>query len=152
MLVGSLKVNYGFFSMGGSDLCQEIVIRADAGFVYSETVIRLRFIFVYCMFLFFNQLLKCKCVLAITWNRSWKPSNIAMTQTSFTETSKCEWSYLSIFAIFVPTLLRGEELYTQLGFFFVPWIFASRYIHRRELRLVSLESSSSVEYGIKKIF
>ena len=36
--------------------------------------------------------------------------------------------------------------------FFVQSIFADRYIHRRELRLVSLESSSSVEYGIKKIF
>ena len=53
--------------------------------------------------------------------------------------------------LIVPTLLRGEELYTHMGFF-VPWIFAARYIHRRELRLVSLESSSSIEYGIKKIF
>ena len=53
--------------------------------------------------------------------------------------------------IFVPTLLRGEELYTQMVFF-VPWIFAARYIQRRELRLVSLEMSSSVEYGIIKIF
>ena len=68
----------------------------------------------------------------------------------------CPWTkrtFSNFFhAFFVPTLLRGEELYTQLGFFFVPWIFAARYIHRRELRLVSLESSSSVEYGIKKIF
>ena len=48
-------------------------------------------------------------------------------------------------------LLRGEELYTQLGFF-VQSILADRYIHRRELRLVSLESLSSVEYGVKKIF
>ena len=55
------------------------------------------------------------------------------------------------FPLIVPTLLRGEELYTQMGFF-VPWIFAARYIHRRELRLVSLESLSSVEYEIKKIF
>ena len=47
-------------------------------------------------------------------------------------------------------LLRGEELYTQMVF--LQTIFADRYIHRRELRLVSLESSSSVEYGIKKIF
>ena len=60
--------------------------------------------------------------------------------------------------IIVPTPLEGggggggeEELYTQIGFF-VQTIFADRYIHRRELRLVSLESSSSVEYGIKKIF
>ena len=48
-------------------------------------------------------------------------------------------------------LLRGEELYNQLGFF-VQSILADRYIHRRELRLLSLESLSSVEYGIKKIF
>ena len=51
---------------------------------------------------------------------------------------------------FVPTLLRGEELYAQTGFFFVQSILVGRYIHRRELRLVSLESLSSVEYGIKK--
>ena len=36
--------------------------------------------------------------------------------------------------------------------FFVQSILADRYIHRRELRLVSLESLSSVEYGIKKTF
>ena len=48
-------------------------------------------------------------------------------------------------------LLRGEELYTQMGFF-VQTILADRYIHRRELRLVSLGSLSSVEYKIKKIF
>ena len=35
--------------------------------------------------------------------------------------------------------------------FFVQSILADRYIHRRELRLVSLESLSCVEYGIKKI-
>ena len=45
----------------------------------------------------------------------------------------------------------GGTIYSN-GFFFVPWIFAARYIHRRELRLVSLESSSSVEYGIKFFF
>ena len=47
-------------------------------------------------------------------------------------------------------LLRGG-LYTQIGFF-VQTILADRNIHRRELRLVSLESLSSVEYRIKKIF
>ena len=46
----------------------------------------------------------------------------------------------------------GGRNYILKWVFFVPWIFAARYIHRRELRLVSLESSSSVEYGIKKIF
>ena len=46
----------------------------------------------------------------------------------------------------------GGRNYILKWFFFVPWNFADRYIHRRELRLVSLESSSSVEYGIKKIF
>ena len=49
----------------------------------------------------------------------------------------------------VPTPL--EELYTQMGFF-VQSILADRYIHRREFKLVSLESLSSVEHGIKKIF
>ena len=43
------------------------------------------------------------------------------------------------------------ELHTQVGFF-VQSILADRYIHRRGLRLVSLESLSSVEYGIKIIF
>ena len=47
----------------------------------------------------------------------------------------------------------GGTIYSNgFFFFFVQWIFADRYIHRRELRVVSLESSSSVEYGIKKIF
>ena len=45
----------------------------------------------------------------------------------------------------------GEELYTQMVFF-VQTVLADQCIHRRELRLVSLESSSSLEYGIKKIF
>ena len=45
-----------------------------------------------------------------------------------------------------PTLV-GEELYTQMGFF-VQTILADRYNHRRELRVVSLKSPSSVKYGI----
>ena len=36
--------------------------------------------------------------------------------------------------------------------FCVQSILADGYIHRRELTLVSLESLSSVEYGIKKFF
>ena len=35
--------------------------------------------------------------------------------------------------------------------FFVQLILAGRYIHRRELRLISFESYPCVEYGIKKI-
>ena len=45
----------------------------------------------------------------------------------------------------------GGTIYST-GFFFVQSILADRYIHRTELRLVSLESLSSVEYGIKKFF
>ena len=56
----------------------------------------------------------------------------------------------TLLLMFAP-LLRGEELYTQMVFF-VQTIFADQYIHRRELGLVSLERSSSVECGIKKIF
>ena len=61
-------------------------------------------------------------------------------------------AYIYFCLLFRP-LLRGggEELYTQMGFF-VQSILADRYSHRRELRLVSLESLSSVEYGSKKIF
>ena len=51
-----------------------------------------------------------------------------------------------------PTPLEGEGTIYSNGFFFVQSILADRYIHRRELRLVSLESLSNVEYGIKKIF
>ena len=54
--------------------------------------------------------------------------------------------------LIVPTPLEGGGTIYSTGFFFVQSIFADRYIHRRELRLVSLESSSSVEYGIKNIF
>ena len=48
-------------------------------------------------------------------------------------------------------IIWGEELYTQTGFF-VPWIFADRYTHRRSLWVVSLKRPSSVDYRIKKIF
>ena len=56
------------------------------------------------------------------------------------------------FHIFAPTPLEGGGTIYSNWFFFVQSIFADRYIHRRELILVSLESSSSVKYGIKKIF
>ena len=46
----------------------------------------------------------------------------------------------------------GGRNYILKQVFFVQSILADRYIHRRELRLASLESLSSVEYRIKKIF
>ena len=52
-------------------------------------------------------------------------------------------------SLFVLSLEGGD--YILKWVFFVQTIFADRYIHRRELRLVSLESSSSVKYEIKKI-
>ena len=52
--------------------------------------------------------------------------------------------------LFDTTPLEGGTIYSN-GFF-VQTIFADRYDHRRELRLVSLESWSRIEYGIKKIF
>ena len=55
--------------------------------------------------------------------------------------------------VLVPTPLEGEGGNYILNWVsFVQSILADRYIHRRELRLVSLESLSSVEYGIKKVF
>ena len=51
-----------------------------------------------------------------------------------------------------PSWGGGGGNYILKWVFFVQSILADRYIHRRELRLVSLESLSSVEYGIKKIF
>ena len=54
--------------------------------------------------------------------------------------------------LFVPTPLEGGRNFIVKWVFFVQSILADRYIHCREMRLVSLESLSSVEYGIKKIF
>ena len=48
-------------------------------------------------------------------------------------------------------LLRGGTIYSN-GFFSVQSILADRHTHRRELRLISLECLSSVEYGIKRFF
>ena len=56
-------------------------------------------------------------------------------------------------SLIVPTPLEGGgRNYILKWVFFVQSILADRYIHSRELRLVSLESLSSAEYGIKKIF
>ena len=57
--------------------------------------------------------------------------------------------YVNHSLLFVPTPLEGGGTIYSNGFFFVQSILADRYIHRREFRLVSLESLSSVEYGIK---
>ena len=54
--------------------------------------------------------------------------------------------------IFVPTTLEGGGTIYSNGFFFVQTILADRFNNRRELRLVSLESPSSIEYGNKKYF
>ena len=65
------------------------------------------------------------------------------------------WADLTSFiysTLIVPTPLEGGGTIYSNGFFFVQSILADRYIHRRELRLVSLESLSSVEYEIKNIF
>ena len=53
--------------------------------------------------------------------------------------------------LYMPPHLWGEELYAQMVFF-VQTILADRYIHRREMCVVSLKSSSSVNLEIKKIF
>ena len=55
--------------------------------------------------------------------------------------------------IIVPThFVEGsEQTAIYSSGFFVQSVLADRYIHRRELRLVSLEGLSSAEYGIKKI-
>ena len=57
----------------------------------------------------------------------------------------------NIFLLFRP-LLRGQEQYTQIRIFFFRQFWPIDYIHRRELRLVSLKSLSSVEYRIKIFF
>ena len=67
--------------------------------------------------------------------------------TSFID---AELSYCREVCIIVPTptLVVMEELYTQREYF-VQSILTDRYIHRKELRPVSLESPSCVEYGNK---
>ena len=59
--------------------------------------------------------------------------------------------WMEKFTIIVRPHLWGEELYTQMGFF-VQSILVHRYIHRKEMWVVSLKSSSSVELETKKIF
>ena len=60
--------------------------------------------------------------------------------------------YVRVFFIIVPTPLEGGgELYTQKCFFCSDNL-ADRYIQRRELRLVSLESLSREEYEKKTVF
>ena len=46
--------------------------------------------------------------------------------------------------------LWGEEVYTQMGFF-VQAIFADRYLHRREILVASLKSSSCPDFEKKYI-
>ena len=59
--------------------------------------------------------------------------------------------HASYYAVIVPTLLRGEELYTQMSFFCSVNFDRSIYIHHTEFWVVSLKSPSSVKYEIKKI-
>ena len=57
-----------------------------------------------------------------------------------------------LFCVFVPTPLVGGRNYILKWVFFVQSILADRYIHRREMWVVSLKSWSSIEFKIKKIF
>ena len=49
-------------------------------------------------------------------------------------------------------LVGGGRNYILKWVFFVQSILADRYIHRREMWVVSLKSWSSIEFKIKKIF
>ena len=119
-------------------MCEHCIVSSCSVFFFLQISVFLKIISVLKVITFFEKPLVCRDIIFIDCFSMVFPVCKQHTQL---------WAFL-----FVRTLLRGEELYTQMGFFFVPWIFAARYIHRRELRLVSLESSSSVEYGIKKIF
>ena len=59
---------------------------------------------------------------------------------------KIEWKF------FVPTPLDGGRNYILNWDFFVHTILADRYIHRRELWVLSLKNPSSLAYWITKIF
>ena len=76
------------------------------------------------------------------------PSRASETNVSM---SHCIYQALTK-SIFVPTPLWGWRNYILKWVLFVQSILADRYNSRRELWVVSLESPSSVEYGIKKFF
>ena len=71
-----------------------------------------------------------------------------MTQTY----TSANCSTLQILNFLFRPLLRGGGTIYSTGFFFLQSILTDRYIHRRELWVVSLKSPFSVESGIKKIF
>ena len=54
--------------------------------------------------------------------------------------------------LFVPTPLVGGGTIYSNGFLFVQRISSDRYFHGREMWVLSLKSSPSVEFKIKKIF
>ena len=56
----------------------------------------------------------------------------------------------NVFIVMTP-LVGGGTIYSN-GFFFVQTILVDRYIHRTEMLVVSLKSSSSVEFEYKKNF
>ena len=98
--------------------------------------------------IFSNDILICKGSFFSVW------MHIVFFFIEYLSTVKCFfdiWKFFLIILIFIPNPLEGGgTIYSNE--FFVQIIFDDRYIHRRELRLVSLESSFSVEYGKKKIF
>ena len=60
--------------------------------------------------------------------------------------------YIVQFIVPTPLLVEGGRNFILNWFFFVQTILTDGHNHRTELRVVSLGSPSSVQYGIKKIF
>ena len=88
--------------------------------------------------------------LLMSYNRAKKKmSSCFIMNTRKEQTIQLVFCTACIFI--VPSPFVGEELYTQMGFFIVQSILADRYIHRREMWVVSLESWSRVEFKNKYI-
>ena len=97
-----------------------------------------------------RPLLFCKL---LTLGYLWKSKSPLLIKLSSQPTWVLKFSDRSIAAVvFWSDPSWGGRNYILKRVFFVQLILADRYINRRELRLISLESLSSVEYRNKKIF
>ena len=90
-------------------------------------------------------------LLQIQKIRETEHSNITVRRKAnyFDDCLRLKWEHSDHFCS-DPTC--GGRNYILKWVFFVPWILADRYIHCREVWVVSLKSSFSVNFEIKKIF
>ena len=90
--------------------------------------------------------------LSVFSSKNW---NYCMRYKSMDVSGTFQWFWLTIYGSFCSLLFRSHLWggnYILKWIFFVQTILADRYMHRREMWVVSWKSSSSVEFRIKKIF